>query len=175
MKSADHILAGRYARAYDKLSSNNSQAQQAYELLYAASAQLAQARVYMQDPAVSTAEKQAFVQQLFGVKNQVSNFLTTLLAAKRYYLLDICVQEVHQLLDQRQGILRAKVQTAFELNDKQKKQVETVLSQYTAKTVRATFDVKADLLGGLCVRMEDTLIDGSLKRRFEKLQEELLK
>jgi len=175
MKSTDRILAGRYARAYDQLSSDNAQAQQAYELLQAASVQLAQARAYMQDPAVSTVEKQAFVEQLFGAKNPVSNFLSTLLAAKRYYLLDSCVEEVRHLLDQRQGVLRAEVQTAFELNDKQRQQVQTALSQYTGKTVRATFGVKADLLGGLVVRMEDTLIDGSLKRRFEKLQQELLK
>ena len=175
MKSTDRILATRYARAYDALSKDASQAADAYEALRAAASQLMQARSYMQDPAVATTEKQAFVQKLFGTESQVSAFLTTLLAAKRYYLLDVCAAEVHHLLDKRRGILRANVQSAFELTDAQKKKTQEVLSELTGKTVLAQFDVKMDLLGGLCVRIDDTLIDGSLKRRFEKLQEELLK
>ncbi len=175
MKSTDRILATRYARAYDALSKDASQAATACESLQAAATQLAKARSYMQDPAVATTEKQAFVQKLFGAQTQVSAFLTTLLATKRYYLLDVCAREVQYLLDKRRGILRAQVQSAFELESAQKKKTEEVLSKLTGKTVRAQFGVDPNLLGGLQVRIEDTLIDGSFKRRFEKLQEELLK
>ena len=175
MKSADRILAGRYARAYDALNADAAQATAACEALRTCAAQLSVARSYMQDPAVKTAEKQAFVQQLFGAQTQVVHFLNTLLAAKRYYLLDACVQEVQRLLDERQGIIRPQVQTAFELSDVQKKKVEEALGQFAGKTARAQFEVRPSLLGGLQVRMGDVLIDGSLKGRFEKLQKELLK
>ena len=175
MKSTDRILAQRYARAYDELSADTQQAVSACGDLCAAAAALGQARTYMQDPAVQTIEKLAFVQELFGPQKQVTHFLAVLLAAKRYYLLDSCVQQVQQLTEQRQGIVRAEVQAAFMLTDVQKKHVEEVLGKFTGKTVRAQTEVVPELLGGLRVRIGDTLIDGSLKGRFEKLKQELLK
>jgi len=175
MKSTDRILASRYARAYDALSQNAAQAVVAYETLQAASVALQQAQSYMQDPAVPTGEKQAFVQELFGAKNTVTHFLNTLLEAKRYYLLAACVEEVARLLDARQGIVRAQVETAFKLTQEQQSKVEETLSKFTGKTARAVFAVRPGLLGGLRARIEDQLIDGSLKGRFEKLQQQLTK
>ena len=175
MKSTDRILAKRYARAYDALSKDSSQAQKACEALCVAALVLKQAHAYMQDPAVQTAQKQAFVQELFGTDKKLNGFLLALLSAKRYNLLDACATEVQNLLDERLGIVRADVQTAFELTPAQKKQVEKTLSKFTGKTAQSVFFVEPELLGGLSVRMDDILIDGSLKGRFKKLQEQLVK
>ena len=174
MKSTDRILAKRYAKAFDALSATNQQAQTACEQLVVAAASLRQAVRYMQDPVVSSQEKTAFVQQLFGKESQIVCFISTLLRAKRYYLLEACVQEVEHLLDVRNGMVRAQVQSAYELSAAQQKKVEEVLSQFIGKTVQADFAVKPQLIGGLRVRIEDTLIDGTIQRRFEKLQEELI-
>ena len=174
MKNTDRILAKRYARAFDALSQTAEQAQSACEDLTAAAASLRQGLAYMQDPAVSSKEKIAFVEQLFGKNGQTVGFINTLLRAKRYYLLEACVQEVHHLVDVRQGSMRAQVQTAYELTPAQQQKVEEALSQFTGKTVRATFAVQDQLIGGLRAQIEDTLIDGTIQRRFEKLQEELI-
>lgn len=175
MKSTDRILAKRYAKAYDLLSSTNEQAAQSYAALLGASESLEVAKTYMQDPAVSTAEKINFVKELFGTQQQVVRFLTILLQSKRYYLLTSCVQEVSQLLDKRQGVLRAQVESAFELSEETKRKVEETLSRFTGQKTLAQFKTDPALLGGLRARMGDVLIDGSLKGRFEKLQEQLTK
>ena len=175
MKSTDRILARRYARAYEALSKDAVQATDACKALQVAASALEGARAYMQDPAVPTVNKVTLVQELFGEKEQVAHFLAALLTAKRYYLLESCVMQVQDLLDERQGIVRPKVETAYALNPTEKKQVEQTLSKFTGKTAQAQFSVQPELLGGLRVRMGDTLIDGSLKGRFEKLQQELTK
>ena len=175
MKSTDRILAKRYAKAYDALSTNAEQASLSCQALCQAAALLTQARPYMQDPAVPTAEKIAFVQQLFGAQQTVTQFLAVLLKAKRYYLLDACVVDVQDLLDARQGVVRAEVQSAFELTQDAKQKVQQVLSSFTGKKAVGHFTTDKNLLGGLRVRIDDRLIDGSLKGRFEKLQEQLTK
>jgi len=171
MKSADRILAQRYSRAFDGLSATNEQARQACAQLQSAAEQLAQVAAYMQDPAVAIQEKADFVRRLFGKTGLVADFLVMLLQAKRYYLLPFCAQQVQHLLDERLGIVRAEVQTAFALPPQQQQRVEKALSQFTGKTVQAVFAVEPQLLGGLRVRMGDTLIDGSMQRQFEKLKE----
>ena len=175
MKSTDRILATRYARAYDSLSSTAQAAQAACASLQQAAQALQYARNYMADPAVSSAQKIQFVQSLFAQQKQVADFLAVLLTEKRYYLLEACAAEVAKLTDGRLGIIRAQVQTAFDLSDAQKKQVADTLSRFSGKQARAQFEVRPELLGGLKVRMEDTLIDGSLQGKFEKLEEELIK
>lgn len=175
MKSTDRILAKRYARAYDALSVTAAQAADAAQALGCAAAALAQVQSYMCDPALSTGQKISLVQEVFGKQQQVACFLAELLKAKRYYLLEACTEEVQHFLDQRQGIVRAQVQTAFALSEAEKKQVQEVLSKFTGKKAQATFAVQPDLLGGLRARVGDRLIEGSLKGRFEKLQQELIK
>ncbi len=175
MKSTDRILAGRYARAFDSLSADAPAAYAAWERLRMAESALAYAGSYMTDPAVPSTDKQQFVQDLFGEDKLIGGFLGALLSAKRYYLLPLCVSEVAKLSDLRAGIVRAQVETAFALSAEQKKQVELALSKFTGKTAKATFEVKPQLLGGIKMRVEDTLIDGSFQAKFERLKEVLTK
>lgn len=175
MKSTDRILAKRYARAYDELSKDNDSAVQACQALSVAAQALKQAQSFMCSPAVSPQIKQNFVRAVFGKQPQVEKFLCTLLQAKRYYLLDTCVTQVQRLADERQGIVRARVETAFALSAEQKKKTEEILSRFSGKQARAQFAVRPELLGGLRACMEDIFIDGSLQGKFKKLEEELIK
>ncbi len=176
MKSTDRILAQRYARAFDGLSKDGAEASARYDVLCAAAAVLATAQAYMNDPAIASAEKKSLVQKALHAAPETAAFISTLIEAKRYYLLDACVEQVGELLDARLGVVRAKVQTAFELSDEQKKRVEEVLGRFAGgKKAEAVYQVEPDLLGGLRVQMGDVLIDGSLKRQFEKLKEEIMK
>lgn len=175
MKSTDRILAGRYARAFDALSHTPQQAAQRLEDLRGAAHALRAAAKYMNDPAVPTADKKAFAAAVFAQNKTISAFVMALLEAKRYYLLDACVEEAAKLADEHLGIVRADVETAFELGAEQKKRVEESLSRFTGKKAVASFSVDESLLGGLRAKTGDVLIDGSLKRQFERLQEELTK
>lgn len=175
MKSADRILAGRYARAFDSLSKNGAEASARFGALKQAAQILRGAQKYMDDPAVPSADKLAFAKKAFAEDKSVAGFVSALLEAKRYYLLDACVEEVRALLDNRLGIARAKVQTAFELSAEQKKRVEEALGEFAGKEIHAEYKTDPSLLGGLSARLGDVLIDGTLESRFAKLQEELTK
>ena len=175
MKSTDRILAKRYARAYDELNKDTASITQACEALRTAAQSLQHAQTYMRDPAVSSTAKTALVHSAFKDQPQIEKFLRALLQAKRYYLLDACVDEVQHLADKRLGVVQVEVETAFELSADQKKEVEKTLSKFSGRQARARFDVKPELLGGLRVRIEDKLIDGSLQGKFKKLEEELTK
>ncbi|MBR3631853.1 MAG: ATP synthase F1 subunit delta [Elusimicrobiaceae bacterium] len=172
MKSTDRILARRYARALDALSPDAEQAAFVCKNLAQAAALLERAAGYMQDPSVPLKQKKEFVSEVV-TERIAAQFIETLLEAKRYYLLAACVSQTQQLLDERMGVMRAHVETAFELSKAQQERVEQTLGKFTGKTIQGQFAVKPELLGGLRVRMGDTLLDGSVQGRFEKLQEEL--
>lgn len=175
MKSTDCILAGRYARAYDALSKNNTDAVNACEALCVAAQVLRQAQTYMCDPAIPLAAKTDLIHALFEQQPQIEGFLRILLEAKRYYLLDSCVADVQKLADKRQGIVRARVETAFKLSAEQQKKTEEILSRFSGKQVQAQFKVCPELLGGLRAQLDDVLVDGSLQGKLKRLEAELIK
>lgn len=175
MKSADRILARRYARAFDALSQDGTQAGARFEALQQAAQALRLADGYMKDPAVASAQKAAFAKQALQGDDAVAGFVCALIMAKRYYLLPAATAEVGRLLDERLGRVRAQVQSAFELSEAQKNRVQEALSRFSGKQAVAQYQTDASLLGGLRVRMGDVLIDGTLKGQFERLKQELTK
>lgn len=175
MKSSDRLLALRYARAYDTVSRSAQEAQERAGALRQAVQRLAPAAAYMDSPSVPERDKQIFVGHVLADVPAALAFIKVLLAAGRYGLLDACTEQVQLLLEERQGIVRATIQSAAELTAAQKQHTQEVLNQFTGKTVAAVYEVKPELLGGLKVRTGDTLIDASVQGQLDKLAAQLTK
>lgn len=175
MNSSDRILAQRYAKAYDALATSNPQAQARAEELAAASQALAGAQAFMTDPNVSVPAKTGFLREALASAPAAQAFLNTLVQSKRYSLLGQIVREVNALLDERLGIIRAEIFSAVPLTDALKARAESVLSARYGGKVAAAYHTDPALIGGVKILCRGELIDGSLKRQFEKMQEELTK
>ena len=175
MNSSDRILAQRYAKAYDALATSNPQAQARAEELAAASQALAGAQAFMTDPNVSVPAKTGFLREALASAPAAQAFLNTLVQSKRYSLLGQIVREVNALLDERLGIIRAEIFSAVPLTDALKARAESVLSARYGGKVAAAYHTDPTLIGGVKILCRGDLIDGSLKRQFEKMQEELTK
>lgn len=78
-----------------------------------------------------------------------------------------------ELVDERAGIVKAKVTTAVEVGAAERDRMTRQLGEATGKTVRATFAVDPALLGGAMVQVGDHLVDASLRTRLMTLREEL--
>ena len=175
MNSSERILAQRYAKAYDALATSNPQAQARAEELAAASQALAGAQAFMTDPNVSVPAKTGFLREALASAPAAQAFLNTLVQSKRYSLLGQIVREVNALLDERLGIIRAEIFSAVPLTDALKARAESVLSARYGGKVAAAYHTDPTLIGGVKILCRGELIDGSLKRQFEKMQEELTK
>ena len=84
------------------------------------------------------------------------------------------IEYFQHLLDEKNGIIRGQLQTAYPLNERQLDLLNKQLNRITGKTVVITERVDKELLGGFIVRMQDTVIDSSLKNQLFKLRENLL-
>jgi F-type H+-transporting ATPase subunit delta len=67
----------------------------------------------------------------------------------------------------------AEVRTAIELDDDTVARLAERLSRVTGKQVEVKTVVDPSVLGGVVARVGDTVIDGSLRYRLEKLQDKL--
>ncbi|MBE6421015.1 MAG: ATP synthase F1 subunit delta [Elusimicrobiaceae bacterium] len=176
MNSSDRIAVQRYAAAYNQLSQNDQEAVLHTEQLKAAAEALASVKSVMDNPRISLLQKKEMVREaLSSVSVQTASFVEVLIDAKRYALLPEIVKTVETFLDERLGIVRARVLSARELSAEQKQQTQDALSARYGGKIEIVFDTDPALLGGLKIWCRGEMIDGSLQGRLAKLQEELIK
>ena len=78
-----------------------------------------------------------------------------------------------ELVDRREGIVKAKITTPVEIAGSQRAELVQRLEQASGKKIRATFQVDPALIGGARVQIGDRLIDASLHTQLEHLAREM--
>jgi F-type H+-transporting ATPase subunit delta len=82
--------------------------------------------------------------------------------------------EYRRLLNKERGIVEAVAKAAAPLNDKETEALREKLAKMTGQTVDLRVEVDESLIGGLTVRVGDTLYDASVRGRLERLRERLV-
>ncbi len=101
-------------------------------------------------------------------------FLTAVVKRGRQGLLPHIRHEYGELVDAKYNRVHAGVTLAREPDDRLKEAVAAKLSEATGKEVIPHFRIDPAILGGVILRMDDRLIDGSLRRRMARLRQQLL-
>ena len=82
--------------------------------------------------------------------------------------------EFRRLLNERQGIVEALVTSAQSLSAEETAALKAKVEQMTDRTVTLRVAVDDALIGGLTVRIGDTLHDASVRGRLERLRAQLI-
>ena len=127
-------------------------------------------------PAVPFGERRKIVEEMLakpvlpGVRN-----LALLLAERGHFaIFPAVVAEYDALVRDSRGIVAATVTTPAPLSDPQLAQVRTRVEQLAGAKAQVTAATDPTLLGGLTIRIGDTLIDASVKGRLARLRGELV-
>lgn len=101
--------------------------------------------------------------------------LAKLLAERRAVdRLPAILAEYRRLLNGQRGIVEALVVSAAPLSPDETEALRRKVAQITDKTVDLVVRVDDALIGGLTVRIGDTLYDASVRGRLERLREQLV-
>jgi F-type H+-transporting ATPase subunit delta len=144
-----------------------------FSAAYSSSAEL---RNFFDSPAASKQAKRAVAEKIsarLGASKIVRNFLFVVIDHRRTPELREILETFEDVLRERQGIAIAEVFSAMALNEAQKKDMAQTLERVTGKKIEAKFSLDANLLGGVMVRVGDTIYDGSLRNRLNGLRERL--
>jgi F-type H+-transporting ATPase subunit delta len=140
---------------------------------YAESAELS---TFLSNPAVSREAKHGVIEKLvarLGASKIIRNFLFVVVDHRRTPQLPHIIATFQELIRQRQGVAEAQVESAMELNATQKTQLLQTLERVTGKKIQAKYSLDPALLGGVLVRIGDTIFDGSLKNQLNQMRARL--
>lgn len=127
-------------------------------------------------PVVSAEKKTAVFKALFeGKVNELTlRFMEFLCEKNRINLLWDITEDFLTLVNEKQGVVLAKVKTAIEITDSEKKALTDKLKQYTGKDIKATYTIDPSIKGGFIANVEDRIIDASIIRQLELLKEKFI-
>jgi F-type H+-transporting ATPase subunit delta len=133
-------------------------------------------KLFLESPRVSAAQKNGILSRAF--EGQLPHvfvlFLRALVTHRRQMLLPEIAREYQDLVDQVEGRLRASVTVASEPGESERRTISTQLSRAYGKEVVPHFHVNPAILGGIVVRVGDTVLDGSVRRRLASLRSRML-
>lgn len=127
---------------------------------------------FLESPNVDEGTKRELIGKAFGdrMPRFLVRFLQTLVVHRRQMLLPEIAREYHTLVDEMAGRVHAQVTVARTLPDAEREHLAASLSKTLGKEVVPHVIVNPEILGGVIVKVDERVMDGSVKRRLALLR-----
>ncbi len=124
------------------------------------------------DPILRADKKNQVIDALFqGKVHDTTHALLKLLVSKgRENLFSQVASTYLGMRDEQQGIVEAEVKAALPLSAEDEKKIASGVEKLTGKKVRLKSAVDPSILGGLIIRVGDTVYDGSVLHQLSTLR-----
>ncbi|MCL0028725.1 ATP synthase F1 subunit delta [Dehalococcoidia bacterium] len=172
------ISARRYAQAIFILAVESDELEKWLNdlTLLAESASNSQFLEFMTQPRVPASTKLKVIHESLGnsVGGLALNLVSLLSIRNLLHALPEIADQYQRLLDDHRGIERAEVISAVPLTDQQHRSAVELLEKMSGKEVRLSARVEPRLIGGMILRVGDSVVDGSTKTRLQTMRREMV-
>lgn len=133
-------------------------------------------RLTLENPTVSEAVKSQIVEEVFKneVHSQVVNFLMVLIDKNRFSEFPQIKADYEIKLDDVNKIQSVEIISAVELSEEYRERILQKLSEKLQKNIRPNWKVDENIIAGLIYRINDNVIDTSIKSKLDKLNKNLM-
>lgn len=129
------------------------------------------------NPAIAHLSKEKVLESLLEKakpSKTTANFLRVLLRNSRLTEISEINEKFSAVLEERSGIVSAKIISARPLSDAEKSELQANLNKLTGKNVSPNFEIDKNIIGGVITRVGSTVYDGSVKTKLENLKQQLI-
>jgi ATP synthase F1 delta subunit len=170
-------IAAVYARSLFEVASEQDKLDDVREQLGAFADALAETRdlqVFFFSPYFSTAEKEDGLERVVTDADPVIlNFLKLLIEKHRMPVLFRIRADYDALWEEENKLLPVHITSAVELDSSTVKQLGDRIAEQTDRKVDMSADVDPDILGGIVVRVGNSVLDASVRNRLEQLRRQV--
>jgi len=128
----------------------------------------------LSNPKVSKKSVQDLIIELVNAPNQaINNFILLLAENKRLSLISLIYELFRQLKLCHEHVIDVHVLSAFDLNETQSKNLQAAIAAKYGQQIKLHIRRDDSLIGGLVVRIGDTVIDNSIRGKINRLKAHL--
>ena len=134
-------------------------------------------RTFMTHPKIPRSAKRDVLRQIFAEKLHpvFIRFMEILVDKHRFAMIEHIADAFDELADRSKGIVRVVVTSPFPLAENHTDRLHKCLTSLTAgKKIELHVELDKKTLGGISVRVGDTLVDGTVQNKLKRLREELM-
>ena len=133
-------------------------------------------RTFLESPKISAAQKIDILQKALGkrVPHLFLRFLETVIVKRRQMVIPSIASEYRALIDESEDRVHATVTVARDPGEPEKDALKRQLSRLFGKKVVPHYSLNPAILGGVIVKVGDTVMDGSVRRRLATLRTRML-
>ena len=127
------------------------------------------------DASIPAARRQQIVEDVLEGKAGKASAaaISMLVGAGRASELGEIARLVSSKVAGERGAAYAEVRSAVPLSDDQRSRLEAALSESVGRPVAVRVTIDPTVMGGLVTQIDDTVIDGSVRRRLNQMRESL--
>lgn len=131
-------------------------------------------QIFFFSPYFSTAEKQdALERVLVGADELLLNFLRVLIENHRMPVIFRIRRQYERLWEEENRMLPVEITSAMPLDEATTASLGDRIGERTGRKVALTAHVEPDILGGLVVRVGNSILDASIRNRLEQLRKQV--
>ena len=169
-------IAKRYARAFFEIAGEEKRYEEYYRELGRFSAVFRENKSleeFLANPIFAQPDKKAVVESVLEkirISPLTANFLKLLTDKRRIEILPDIERCYRELMDNALKKARVTVKTAFPLSGELSRRLQSGLEELTGREVEMTVLEEPSLIGGIVVRVGDTLYDGSIRAQLNNIR-----
>ena len=133
-------------------------------------------QVFLFSPYFSTEEKKDGLRRVLdGADESLLNFLELLVEKHRMPAIFRIRRRLDELWEQENRLLPVQVTSAIELDGSTVEQIGDAIGEQTGRRIELTRQVDPDILGGIVLRVGNSILDASIRHRLEQLRKQVAK
>lgn len=133
--------------------------------------------MFLNHPTINIEDKTSVIENIFknNVNEDIVKLLILLIEHGRSNEIILVYENLKKLVQEHKGIKVAYATTAVKMTEKEIKDLEDKLSKKYNLTVIVENSVDESIIGGVYLKIDDEVIDGTIKGNLENIQKEVMK
>lgn len=172
-------ISTRYAKALMQFAKEKNALEQVSEdMLFLENTLLSSKdlKTVLKSPVINPKKKSAILTDIFGKTSDVVSmeFMLFVINKNRANILYDIAKIYNEIRNTKLNRVNADIASSIDLNDEQKNELLKQLTSFSKKEIIPNFKIDESLIGGFTIKMNDTVIDASVKQQLIKLRKNLV-
>jgi len=131
----------------------------------------------IKDPTVTRDSLNQVIEKItdnFSLEGLFKNFLSFLISKRRFFYVQQILKNFNEICSEKRGELKAEIKSAKNLTQDEINKITQELSNNFKSEIKLNYTHDQSLIGGLIVQIGSTMIDTSIKKKLQQLENKMI-
>ncbi len=132
---------------------------------------------FIKDPTVTRDSLNKVIEKItnnFSLEILFKNFLSFLISKRRFFYVQQILKSFNEICSEKRGELKAEIKSAKNLTKDEINKITQELSNNFKSEIKLNYTHDQSLIGGLVVQIGSTMVDTSIKKKLQQLENRMI-